>query len=71
VRGDLCYLANGNYGGYFVNAPTSGTATIEIRKAQSYNTCTNTGRNPSMMGSAKAVFRRTSSEPIFGVSTHM
>ena len=54
TRGDIYYLADGSYGSYTFNQ--SGTAAVEIRKAQSYDNCTSTGWNTSTMGSAQAVF---------------
>ncbi|MGH9400486.1 MAG: hypothetical protein ACRD2P_00080, partial [Terriglobia bacterium] len=56
TRGDVYYLADGNYGSYTFNTAASGTATIEIRKAQTYDHCTDTGWNASTMGSSQAVF---------------
>jgi hypothetical protein len=69
VRGDIYYLADGSYHSYTFNTPASGKATIEIRKAQSYDNCTSTGWNQTMMGSSQAVFERTSSAPIFNIGT--
>ena len=38
IRGDVYYLADGTYGAYTFNTPpASGTTTVEIRKAQSYD----------------------------------
>jgi hypothetical protein len=59
VRGDIYYLADGTYGAnYTFSQAASGTTTVEIRKAQSYDNCTSTGWNTSTMGSAQAVFPR-------------
>jgi len=54
TRGDIYYLADGSYGSYTFNQ--SGTAAVEIRKAQNYDNCTSVGWNPATMGSAQAVF---------------
>jgi len=59
IRGDVYYLADGSYGTYTFSTPTSGTATVEIRKAQSYDNCTSTGWNTATMGSSQAVFSGT------------
>ena len=55
-RGDLYYLADGNYASYTFNTATSGTAVSELRKAQSYDHCTDTGWNTGTMGNSQAVF---------------
>jgi hypothetical protein len=59
VRGDVYCLADGNYG-HSVNfdTPDSGTMTIEIRKAQSYDTnCSGlAGWNTATMGAGQAVW---------------
>jgi hypothetical protein len=57
VRGDIYYLADGNYGNRLtLSTPESGTTPIELRKAQSYDNCTSTGWNTGTMGSAQAVW---------------
>jgi len=65
VRGDVYYLADGSYGAVNLSDNDSGTESIELRKAQSYDHgrssdgCSNdisTGWNASTMGSAQAVF---------------
>jgi len=56
VRGDVYYLADGSYPAYTFSTGGSGTTTIEIRKAQSYDNCTSTGWNTSTMGSSQARF---------------
>lgn len=57
VRGDIYYLADGNYGHSLrLSQADSGTTTIELRKAQSYDNCTSTGWNTATMGSAQAVW---------------
>lgn len=57
TRGDIYYLADGNYGtSLSLSQADSGTSTIELRKAQSYDNCTSTGWNTSTMGSAQAVW---------------
>lgn len=63
TRGDIYYLADGNYGSYNFNMSASGTANIEIRKAQSYDNCTASGWSTATMGSGQAVFHR-----VFSVS---
>jgi len=55
VRGDIYYLADGTYGQYSFSS-ASGTGWIEVRKAQTYDHCTNTGWNASTMGSSQARF---------------
>ena len=61
TRGDIYCLADGSYGTYTFNTAASGTTTIEIRKAQSYDsTCSGlAGWNTSTMGSSQAVFSGT------------
>jgi hypothetical protein len=62
IRGDIYYLADGNYGNFLqLNTPVSGTLTIEFRKAQSYDNCTSVGWNTATMGSAQAYWRSTGS----------
>jgi hypothetical protein len=56
TRGDIYYLADGSYGSYTFNQ--SGTAAVEIRKAQTYDNCTSVGWNSATMGSAQAVFAK-------------
>jgi hypothetical protein len=65
VRGDTYYLADGAYGSYSMNGPTTGTAVITLKKAQSYDFgrtadgCSNdisTGWNPASMGAGQAQF---------------
>lgn len=62
VRGDIYYLADGSYATRSFSTAASGTTTIEIRKAQSYDTgsgCSPSiaaGWNTGTMGSAQAVF---------------
>jgi len=67
TRGDTYYLADGSYPVYTFNTAVSGTTTAEIRKAQTYDHCTDTGWNAGTMGSAQAVFRHAS-PPSFEVS---
>jgi hypothetical protein len=73
VRGDLYYLADGNYGNHLsLSTAASGTATIELRKAQSYDYGTNgncsasvgAGWDASTMGSAQAYWASTGSGPL-------
>jgi hypothetical protein len=62
LRGDIYYLADGNYGGGDFSTPNSGTTITEVRKAQSYDngsSCSPSiaaGWNTGTMGSAQAVF---------------
>jgi len=57
VRGDVYYLADGNYGNHLsLNAADSGTKVIELRKAQSYDFGGMTGWNTATMGSSQAVW---------------
>ncbi len=58
TRGDVYYLADGNYGSFSFNTAASGSSVVTIRKAQSYDHCTDTGWDASTMGSAQAVFTR-------------
>jgi hypothetical protein len=69
VRGAIYYLADGAYPKFQFDTPVSGTQTVELRKAQSYDHCTSTGWNASTMGSSQAVFKYTNSEPIIGVAS--
>jgi hypothetical protein len=59
TRGDIYYLSDGNFGAYNFNTTDSGSTTVEIRKAQTYdfgNTCgIGTGWNAATMGAAQAV----------------
>lgn len=60
VRGDIYYVADGNYGAVLnLTQADSGTQTIEIRKAQSYDNCTGVGWNTSTMGSAQAILAQS------------
>jgi hypothetical protein len=70
IRGDIYYLADGNYGNHLsLNTSASGTLTIELRKAQSYDygagsncsTSIGAGWNTSTMGSAQAYWQSTGS----------
>ena len=57
TRGDVYCLADGNYGNHLsLSTPASGSLTIELRKAQSYDPdCSGlAGWNTSTMGSAQA-----------------
>lgn len=59
TRGDIYYLADGTYTSNSTitfSQAGSGTLTVEIRKAQSYDHCTDTGWNTSTMGSSQASF---------------
>jgi hypothetical protein len=64
VRGDIYYLADGSYGSYTFSTPDSGSTTVELRKAQSYDygsSCSpsiGAGWNASTMGAAQAVFSK-------------
>jgi hypothetical protein len=55
VRGDTYYVANGSYGGLTLNAPTSGTSVITIRKAIIADHGTSTGWSDSY-GNGTATF---------------
>jgi hypothetical protein len=77
TRGAIYYLADGNYGNNFTwNTPDSGTETIEIRKAQSYDYGANgncassigAGWNTATMGSSQAVWNWGGPGPIGGIS---
>lgn len=68
VRGDIYYLADGTYPGYAFTTGASGTLTLEIRKAQTHDHCTDTGWNAGGMGSAQAVFKGAST-PLIKVNT--
>ena len=68
TRGDVYYFADGSYGSYTFSQATSGTTTIEFRKAQSYDYgrtsdgCSNdisSGWNASTMGASQAIFSST------------
>lgn len=72
VRGDIYCLADGSYtSGLTVNTAVSGTSTIEVRKAQSYDaTCSGlAGWNTSTMGSGQAVI--TGANPIATVANYV
>jgi hypothetical protein len=68
VRGAVYYLGDGTYPNYRFNTAASGTTTIEIRKAQSYDNCIATGWNTATMGSAQAVFPWTKVGSIITIS---
>jgi hypothetical protein len=76
ARGDIYYLADGNYGNHLSLATAaSGTLTIELRKAQSYDygtgsSCTasiGAGWSTATMGSAQAYWQSTGSGQIVDV----
>ena len=67
VRGDIYYLADGSYPAYTFSTAASGTATVEIRKAQSYDFGGLSGWNTSTMGSSQAIFQQPS-PPSFTVA---
>lgn len=70
VRGDIYYLADGNYGhSLTLSQPDSGSLTIEIRKAQSYDNCTSTGWNTTSMGSSQAVINSGGSGQLVHISS--
>jgi hypothetical protein len=65
VRGDTYYMADGNYASYNFNTPNSGTTTITVKKAQSYDFgrtsdgCPNdisAGWDAATMGNSQAVW---------------
>jgi hypothetical protein len=55
VRGDTYYIADGNYGGYTFNTPTSGQQYIYIKKASGGDHGTDVGWNSSF-GDGQVVF---------------
>lgn len=66
VRGDIYYLQDGTYSPLTISTAVSGTSTVELRKAQSYDfgstgcgTSIGAGWNTSTMGSGQAVFSGT------------
>jgi hypothetical protein len=70
VRGDIYYLADGNYGHVLnLSTPASGTSTIELRKAQSYDNCTSAGWNTATMGSSQAVWNWSTASAIVNFSS--
>jgi len=76
VRGDIYYLADGVYGNHLsITTPLSGTKTIELRKAQSYDNgsgCSPSiaaGWNTSTMGNGQAIWRSTGSGTIVSMGT--
>jgi hypothetical protein len=70
VRGDIYYLADGNYGHQLtLSTAESGTRVIELRKAQSYDNCTSTGWNTGTMGSAQAVWTWGSSGSMVSITS--
>jgi hypothetical protein len=70
VRGDIYYLADGNYGhSLSLKQADSGSLTIEIRKAQSYDNCTSTGWDTATMGSSQAVINSGGSGTIVNISS--
>jgi hypothetical protein len=76
VRGDIYYLADGNYGNSLsIQTALSGTTTIELRKAQSYDngsscgTSIAAGWNTATMGSAQAYWASTGSGQIVQMGT--
>jgi hypothetical protein len=81
VRGDIYYLADGFYGNHLsLSTPNSGTTTIELRKAQSYDhgqlsaSCSNassigTGWSTAAMGSGQAAWQSTGSGAIVNISS--
>jgi hypothetical protein len=56
TRGDIYYLADGNYGGYTFGTAVSGSTNSEIRKAQTGDHCTDTGFNAGTMAASQANF---------------
>lgn len=81
VRGDIYYLADGFYGNHLsLSTAASGTTTIELRKAQSYDygqlsaSCSNSssiaaGWNAGTMGSGQAYWQSTGSGQIVNISS--
>jgi hypothetical protein len=77
VRGVIYYLADGNYGNHLsLDTAASGTLTIELRKAQSYDfgsgsNCTSSigaGWSTATMGSRQAYWASTGSGQIVSIS---
>lgn len=66
VRGTVYYLADGAYGQATFSS-ASGSGWIEVRKAQSYDHCTDTGWNAATMGNSQAVFSRGNGGQAFAV----
>jgi hypothetical protein len=64
TRGDVYYLADGEYGNYTFDDAVSGTQLVTVKKAQTYDHCTDTGWSAGTMGAAQAVF---STHPQFTV----
>lgn len=70
TRGDIYYFADGNYGNSLnLTQADSGTSTIELRKAQSYDNCTSTGWNTSTMGSGQMLIQSTGSGTLVNISS--
>src|ERR1700685_2466235 len=70
IRGDVYCLADGNYGNHLsLNTPASGTLTIELRKAQSYDpNCSGlAGWSTATMGSGQAYWASTGSGEIVSI----
>ena len=70
IRGDVYCLADGNYGNHLsLSTPASGTLTIELRKAQSYdpNCAGLAGWNTATMGSGQAYWASTGSGQIVSI----
>jgi hypothetical protein len=74
VRGDVYYLADGSYGSMRLSQAVSGTSTIEVRKAQSYDngsTCASSiaaGWNTATMGSGQA--KISGGNPVVSISAN-
>jgi hypothetical protein len=72
TRGDVYCLADGNYGNHLsLSTPASGTLTIELRKAQSYDSnCAGlAGWNTATMGSHQAYWASTGSGQVVNVGS--
>jgi hypothetical protein len=70
IRGDVYCLADGNYGNHLsLSTPASGSLTIELRKAQSYDpNCSGlAGWNTATMGSGQAYWASTGSGEIVSI----
>ena len=74
TRGDIYYLADGSYGALRLSQAASGTSTIEIRKAQSFDngsSCSPSiaaGWSTSTMGSGQAKF--SGANPVASISAN-
>src|SRR5580698_8029189 len=69
TRGDIYYLCDGNYGNHLsLSTAASGTTTIELRKAQSYDFGGLSGWSTGTCGSGQAVGNGTRPSKVSSVS---